>query len=136
MTHLVYSDGLASVSVFLEPQSGAPAQYVESLTSVGSSSALSTVAGGLKITAIGEVPPQTVRAIASALRLAALGASPGGSGAEFSQQPGLPVAARARLPQPAFPAPAAGQGPRAAPPAAMGLAPRTAAQPQGARERP
>jgi sigma-E factor negative regulatory protein RseB len=113
VTHLVYSDGLASVSVFLEPQGGAPAQYVESLTSVGSSSALSTVAGGLKITAIGEVPPQTVRAIASALRLAALGASPGvpgGQAAEAGQHGGLALAAWSQWPSSGRSASAGGPG--------------------------
>ncbi|MFM2289002.1 MAG: hypothetical protein RL684_2145, partial [Pseudomonadota bacterium] len=110
VTHLVYSDGLASVSVFLEPQSGAPAEYAESLTSLGSSSALSTVAGGLKITAIGEVPARTVRAIASALRLAALGAAPGMSGGQASdtgRPGGLPVAAWAFAPRMPGPGPAA-----------------------------
>jgi len=113
VTHLVYSDGLASVSVFLEPQGGAPAQYVESLTSVGSSSALSTVAGGLKITAIGEVPPRTVRAIASALRLAALGASPGmpgGKAPESGQPGGLSLATWSRWSPAGRPAAAIGPG--------------------------
>jgi sigma-E factor negative regulatory protein RseB len=68
VTHMVFSDGVASVSVFVEPQRGAPAAASDSLTSVGSSSALSTVVSGHKVTAIGEVPPDTVRAIATALR--------------------------------------------------------------------
>jgi sigma-E factor negative regulatory protein RseB len=68
VTHMVFSDGVASVSVFVEPQRGAPAAGTETLTSVGSSSALSTVVSGHKVTAIGEVPPDTVRAIATSLR--------------------------------------------------------------------
>jgi sigma-E factor negative regulatory protein RseB len=68
VTHMVFSDGLASVSVFVEPQRGAPAAGTDMLTSVGSSSALSTVVSGHKVTAIGEVPPDTVRAIATSLR--------------------------------------------------------------------
>lgn len=65
--HLVFSDGLASVSVFVEsavegkaPMSG-PAR-------VGSSSAFSTTVRGHQVTAVGEVPPETVRVIASSLQ--------------------------------------------------------------------
>jgi len=73
VTHLVFSDGLASVSVFVEPDSGAPgappgAARPATLTQVGSSTALSTVVDGHRVTAIGEVPPATVRAIAGSLR--------------------------------------------------------------------
>jgi sigma-E factor negative regulatory protein RseB len=68
VTHMVFSDGVASVSVFVEPQRGAPAAGTDMLTSVGSSSALSTVVSGHKVTAIGEVPPETVRAIATSVR--------------------------------------------------------------------
>jgi sigma-E factor negative regulatory protein RseB len=67
--HLVFTDGFASVSVFVERQmapSGQP-PVPESAT-VGSSSAFSTVVDGHKITAVGEVPPATVRFIASQLK--------------------------------------------------------------------
>jgi sigma-E factor negative regulatory protein RseB len=67
--HLVFTDGVASVSVFVEPQA-APADQPtrpEEAT-VGSSSAFSTVVDGHKITAIGEVPPDTVRFIASQVK--------------------------------------------------------------------
>jgi sigma-E factor negative regulatory protein RseB len=67
--HLVFTDGFASVSVFVERQpapSGTP-PAPESAT-VGSSSAFSTVVDGHKITAVGEVPPATVRFIASQLK--------------------------------------------------------------------
>jgi sigma-E factor negative regulatory protein RseB len=67
--HLVFTDGVASVSVFVESQS-APAdqpQRPEAAT-VGSSSAFSTVVNGHKITAVGEVPPGTVRFIASQVK--------------------------------------------------------------------
>lgn len=73
VTHLVFSDGLASVSVFVEPQS--PLRSARRLlpgpvtmTNLGSSSALSTQVDGHRVTAIGEVPPATVRAIAGSLR--------------------------------------------------------------------
>jgi sigma-E factor negative regulatory protein RseB len=65
--HLVFSDGLASVSVFVEssvegrsPMTG-PAR-------VGSSSAFSTTVSGHQVTAVGEVPPETVRFIANSLK--------------------------------------------------------------------
>jgi sigma-E factor negative regulatory protein RseB len=68
--HLVFTDGLASVSVFVESQRRAqPDQppMPESAT-VGSSSAFSTVVDGHKITAVGEVPPDTVRFIANQVK--------------------------------------------------------------------
>ena len=65
--HLVFTDGLASVSVFVEAQRREPADQpaVPESAAVGSSSAFSTVIDGHKITAVGEVPPDTVRLIAS-----------------------------------------------------------------------
>jgi sigma-E factor negative regulatory protein RseB len=75
--HLVFTDGFASVSVFVERQpapSGPPP--VPELAAVGSSSAYSTVVDGHKITAVGEVPPATVRFIASQLQVQ--GSAPAG----------------------------------------------------------
>jgi sigma-E factor negative regulatory protein RseB len=67
--HLVFSDGLASVSVFVEVRPARPEQAQLSQTAtVGSSSAFSTVVDGHKITAVGEVPPATVRFIASQVK--------------------------------------------------------------------
>ena len=70
--HLVFTDGLASVSVFVEEtlqpaQAGAEEQMNESAR-VGSSSAFSTVIDGHKVTAVGEVPPATVRFIANSVQ--------------------------------------------------------------------
>jgi sigma-E factor negative regulatory protein RseB len=67
--HLVFTDGVASVSVFVEIQQSAPAgsQVAESAT-VGSSSAFSTVVDGHKVTAVGEVPPATVQFIATQVK--------------------------------------------------------------------
>jgi len=75
--HLVFTDGFASVSVFVERQlaPSGPPPVPESAT-VGSSSAFSTVVDGHKITAVGEVPPATVRFIATQLR--SQGAAPAG----------------------------------------------------------
>jgi sigma-E factor negative regulatory protein RseB len=90
--HFVFSDGLASVSVFVETQviSGPAASQADpnaarnasvaaaapgiaapasnEVTQFGSTSAFSTVVEGRKITAVGEVPPETVRAIANSLQ--------------------------------------------------------------------
>jgi sigma-E factor negative regulatory protein RseB len=67
--HLVFTDGLASVSVFVETHvvttSG---QTVMESARVGSSYAFSTVVDGHKVTAVGEVPPQTVRFIADSVK--------------------------------------------------------------------
>ncbi|HVP34444.1 MAG TPA: MucB/RseB C-terminal domain-containing protein [Steroidobacteraceae bacterium] len=68
--HLVFSDGLASVSVFVEVRPAGDAATTTEVRSarLGSSSAFSTTANGYKITAVGEVPPATVQLIASEVR--------------------------------------------------------------------
>ena len=68
--HLVFTDGLASVSVFVEPQRKAREgeSPLAEAAAVGSSSAFSTVIDGHRITAVGEVPPDTVRFIATQLK--------------------------------------------------------------------
>jgi sigma-E factor negative regulatory protein RseB len=71
VAHLVFSDGLASVSVFVETRAEvvpADQQPVAGVANVGSASAFSTVIDGHKVTAVGEVPPATVRFIASSLK--------------------------------------------------------------------
>jgi sigma-E factor negative regulatory protein RseB len=79
--HLVFTDGLASVSVFVEvkPQqpsdSSADTEVDESAT-VGSSSAFSTMIDGHKVTAVGEVPPATVRFIANSVQAGSSGGGP------------------------------------------------------------
>ncbi|MBV8343118.1 MAG: MucB/RseB C-terminal domain-containing protein [Gammaproteobacteria bacterium] len=74
--HLVFSDGFASVSVFVEPHAGAAEAPVTQSAAVGSSSVFSTVVDGHKITAVGEVPPATVQFIATQVK--AQGAPPRG----------------------------------------------------------
>jgi sigma-E factor negative regulatory protein RseB len=61
---MVYSYGLASVSVFIEPT---PAQAMHGLGRVGAASAYSIDFNGHQITAVGEVPPVTVESIATAV---------------------------------------------------------------------
>lgn len=75
-SHLVYSDGLATVSVFVEAQGAPPTSAgasrtdppMQGLARVGSGYAFSTVIEGHQVTAIGEVPAQTVEFIAHAVR--------------------------------------------------------------------
>ncbi len=77
--HLVYSDGLATVSVFVEANSdtagGAdekanaePEPPMQGLARVGSGFAYSTVVQGHQVTAVGEVPAKTVEFIAHSVR--------------------------------------------------------------------
>lgn len=67
MSHLVYSDGVASVSVFIE--SGvAAAEQGEGPSQLGGANAYTTVLGGYLITAVGEVPVRTVEAIVRSIR--------------------------------------------------------------------
>ncbi|MGH8288662.1 MAG: MucB/RseB C-terminal domain-containing protein [Steroidobacteraceae bacterium] len=67
--HLVFTDGLASVSVFVETHvETSGREPVVEAARVGSSYAFSTVVDGHKVTAVGEVPPQTVRFIADSVK--------------------------------------------------------------------
>ena len=67
--HMVYSDGLASVSVFVEP-SGSTDQELSGLSRMGAAHAFTLILDGQQITAVGEVPPNTVERIARSLRAA------------------------------------------------------------------
>lgn len=64
--HMVYSDGLATVSVFIEPASGTEDQG-SGLQRVGSVFAFHTDNSGYQVTAVGEVPPLTVKTIVGSL---------------------------------------------------------------------
>ena len=80
-SHLVYSDGLATVSVFVEAErevtpgqgavpNGAPQDApMQGLARVGSGFAFSTIIQGHPVTAVGEVPAQTVEFIAHSVRI-------------------------------------------------------------------
>ena len=67
VAHLVFTDGIASVSVFVEARK-ADSPAAEGPARVGSSSAFSTVVDGHQITAVGEVPPNTVELIAKQVK--------------------------------------------------------------------
>jgi len=66
VTHLVFSDGLASVSLFIKPIKKGVKPRVGHST-VGNTSVHSSVAGALQVTALGEVPKATVAQIANAV---------------------------------------------------------------------
>jgi len=74
VAHLVYTDGVASVSVFVEPRKP-DTKPSEGPSRVGSSSAFSTVVDGHQVTAVGEVPPNTVKLIAKEVKAAKSGAT-------------------------------------------------------------
>lgn len=83
VSHLVYSDGLASVSVFIHAPTPGKAPIERSGRS-GVASAFSTVVEGHQVTVVGEVPPRTLKFIANGLRPASATA------------PATPTAARER----------------------------------------
>ena len=71
VAHLVFTDGLASVSVFVDSRAAGPPSAdlaAFGVANVGSASAFATVIDGHKVTAVGEVPPATVRFIASSVK--------------------------------------------------------------------
>jgi sigma-E factor negative regulatory protein RseB len=74
--HLVFTDGMAAVSVFVEIGRTAASAAHDDAASMGTSSAYSTVVQGFRVTAVGEVPPDTVRAIALSIRTVGTPSSP------------------------------------------------------------
>ena len=68
--HLVYSDGLTSVSVFIE--SLRDSKPMHGYRMVGGSSAFSTMVNGFQVTVVGEVPEPTARMIGDSMRPLAL----------------------------------------------------------------
>ncbi len=79
VAHLVFSDGVASVSVFVEsPREGVSVEERRGgAANLGSSAAYSTFVDGYQVTAVGEVPAKTVRFIAGQVRAARSRPSPG-----------------------------------------------------------
>jgi len=65
VTHILYSDGFANVSVFIEPAKG---NRIARRSRVGASNSFSTEIDGYQITAVGEVPAATVERIATSMR--------------------------------------------------------------------
>lgn len=105
--HMVLSDGLASVSVFIEPNTAktsgkgndshatnTAANATAELSRVGSALAYTTEAYAHRITAVGEVPANTLRAIATAVQREAgdgdAGKAKGSLGSPNSAAPNSP----------------------------------------------
>ncbi len=65
LTHIVYSDGLVTVSVFIAPVSD---EKKPRRSSVGASNSYSTVIDDYRVTAVGQVPQVTVEQIARSMR--------------------------------------------------------------------
>lgn len=65
--HLVYTDGIASVSVFVEAHMHADHKLSGS-EQVGSTSTFATMVDGHPVTVVGEVPAETVRFIANSVQ--------------------------------------------------------------------
>jgi sigma-E factor negative regulatory protein RseB len=65
VTHILFSDGLANVSVFIAANSG---ELVEGPARVGGSNSYSVEHGDYEVTAIGEVPAMTVEQIATTMQ--------------------------------------------------------------------
>jgi sigma-E factor negative regulatory protein RseB len=65
VTHIIFSDGMATVSVFIAEKN--ETRFAER-SSVGTSSAYSLQQGEFQITAVGEVPAATVQRIATSMR--------------------------------------------------------------------
>ena len=67
--HLVYTDGLASISIFVEPAESSD-EELAGLSRMGAAHAFTLVLDGRQVTAVGEVPPKTVERMARSLRAA------------------------------------------------------------------
>jgi sigma-E factor negative regulatory protein RseB len=87
VAHLVFTDGVASVSVFVEPRKR-DAQAAEGPSRVGSSSAFTTVVDDHQVTVVGEVPPNTVKFIATQVKAT----SPRATSSPASATEGLGIA--------------------------------------------
>jgi sigma-E factor negative regulatory protein RseB len=64
--HLVYSDGLASVSVFIEKSQG-DGTHLQGEASMGAMNAYGNMVGGYIVTVVGEVPAKTVQLMAKSM---------------------------------------------------------------------
>jgi sigma-E factor negative regulatory protein RseB len=64
--HLIFSDGMAAISIFIEPGPATGPAPPES-SSMGSANAFSTSVRGHTVTVVGEVPAVTVREVATSV---------------------------------------------------------------------
>jgi sigma-E factor negative regulatory protein RseB len=65
LTHIVYGDGLVTVSVFISPVTD---EREARRSSMGASNSYSTVIGDFRVTAVGQVPRITVEQIAKSMQ--------------------------------------------------------------------
>jgi sigma-E factor negative regulatory protein RseB len=91
--HLVFSDGLASVSVFIEPR-GAQITPMHGLARVGAAFAYSRDLDGHQVTAVGEVPAATVEAIAAGVTRGEGAVATKPPAQQLRREPNAPVPAR------------------------------------------
>ncbi len=66
--HMVYSDGLATISVFVEEIKN-PSEVMIGYSVLGAVNTFSAMSNGYQVTVVGEVPPRTIRQIADSLRM-------------------------------------------------------------------
>lgn len=64
--HMIFSDGLATVSVYVEKNVD-PGDAFEGLSSMGAMNAYGVITDGYQVTVVGEVPPSTVKLIATSV---------------------------------------------------------------------
>ena len=64
--HMIYSDGLATVSVFIEKVKNSP-DIMNGASHMGGVNTFATHANGYQVTAVGEVPQKTVRLMANSV---------------------------------------------------------------------
>ncbi|HEY9150601.1 MAG TPA: MucB/RseB C-terminal domain-containing protein [Gammaproteobacteria bacterium] len=67
LEHLVYGDGLATISVYIEP-AGSDEDVIEGGSRRGAVNAFGTLAGDYQVTAVGEVPMEAVELVAQSVR--------------------------------------------------------------------
>ena len=67
--HMVYSDGLAAVSVYVEKHGVNAPSVTQGISRLGTNNAYTRKQGSLQITVIGEVPAVTVKSIANEMAL-------------------------------------------------------------------
>jgi len=65
--HLVYSDGLAAISVFIEPRDKKGKDKMKGATGMGAVHAFGTVVNNYQITVVGEAPAATVAMIGNSI---------------------------------------------------------------------
>jgi len=67
--HMVFSDGLATLSVYIE-KAKSEAQAFLGLSTMGAMNAFGAVIDGHQVTVVGEVPPATVQMVAASVQQA------------------------------------------------------------------